>query len=148
MASEAIAAFGTFLQTGDASNADPLLENYTTIDEVMSISGPTLSAATVEVTNHSSGVPWREFISTLLDAGEVSFDLNFVPSNATHSATSGVVADMTGRVRRSFRIIFPDSGSTEWYFQGVYTKFESSEPTDGKISASVTIKLSGEPTLA
>lgn len=143
MSSNAIAAQGTLLKAGDGASP----ESFTTISEVMSISGPSFSAATVEVTNHSSGTPWREFISTLLDAGEVSFDINFVPTGATHNASTGILRDMTNRTRRNFKLVFPDAAPTAWAFTGVYTRFQSSEPTDGKITAAVTIKLSGAPTL-
>jgi len=138
-----ISAFGTLLQIGDGGSP----ESFTTIAEVSSISGPSLSLDAVEITHHSSTDGWREFVGGLLDGGEVSFDINFLPTDATHNASTGLLADMMNRTRRNFKLVFPDSGSTTWSFTALVTAFEPAEPTDDKLAASVTLKLTGKPTL-
>ena len=140
----AIAALGTLLKCGNGASP----EVFTTIADVMSITGPTIAAEVVEVTSHSSPNAWREFIPTLLDPGEVSFDINFAPTEATQSQSTGVLRDLKNRTLRNMKLVFPDSGSTTWSYAGYFTKFESKEPTDGKVTAAVTIRLTGQPTLA
>ena len=142
--SDAISAFGTLLKIGDGG--DP--ESFTTIAEVKDISGPSLSLATEEITNHSSPGGWREFIGTLLDAGEVTFDINFIPTHSTHNASTGLIADMVNKVKRNFQLVFPDAGNTTWNFTALITGFELSEPVEGTLSASVTLRITGQPTLA
>lgn len=140
---QAIAAYGTLLKMGDGGGP----EVFTTVAEVTDISGPGLSLDTVDVTSHDSTDAWREFIATLKDAGEVTFDINYVPTNATHGATTGLLKALDMRTKKNWRLVFPDTGATTWNFSGFVTGFEPGEPVDDALTASVTIKLTGEPTL-
>lgn len=140
----AISAFGTLLKIGDAATP----EVFTTIAEVTSIGGPKLAQDTIDVTSHSSTSGWREFIGGLLDGGEVTLTVNFVVTGATHSYTSGLIHDMVNRTKRNFQLVFPDTGSTTWTFAALVATFEPTEPIDGALTASVTLRVSGVPTLA
>ncbi len=142
--SEAISSFGTLLKIGDGG--DP--ENFTTIAEVQDIKPPSLELGTEEVTHHGSPGGWKEYVATLLDAGEVSFSLNFIPSDATQGYSTGLIADMVNKTLRNFQLVFPDTGSTTWSFAAFVTGFEPDAPVEGKLSADVTLKISGQPTLA
>ena len=142
--SNAISAFGTLLKIGDGGGS----ENFTTIAEVTNISGPGFALETTEVTNHSSTGGWREYIATLLDAGEVSFDINFIPTEATHSYSSGLIKDMVNKTKRNFKLVFPNAGNTTWTFSAFVTSFEPAAATDAQLSASVTLKITGQPTLS
>src|SRR4051794_34127596 len=142
--SSAVNAFGTLLKIGDGGGA----EVFTTIAEVQNISGPALSLEMIEVTNHSSTAGWKERIGGLLDGGEVSFDLNFVPTNATQSYSAGLIKDMVGRTKRNFKMVFPDGSSTTWTFGAFVSKFAPKAPVNGQLAASVGLMISGQPTLA
>lgn len=139
-----ISAFGTLLKIGDGGGT----EVFTTIAEVKDISGPSLKLDTEEVTSHSSTGGWREYIATLLDAGEVTFDVNFIPTNATHSQTSGLLKDLKNKTLRNFQLVFSNVGATTWAFSAFVTGFEPAEPVEGVLAASVTLKITGQPTLA
>lgn len=143
--SNAQKAFGTFLQIGDGGSPT---ENFTTISEVKSINGLQMSAKQDDVTSHSSGQPWRQFVSTLLDAGTVQFDINFIPTDATQSYVSGVLRDFSQRNRRNFKLIFPDGASTTWAFTANVQDFKVQAPVDGVLLAQITLKVTGQPTLA
>lgn len=143
--SNAISAFGTLLKIGDGATPT---ETFTTIAEVSNISGPGFSLDTTDVTNHSSPGGWEEAIPTILHAGEVSFDINFVPTDPTHGFSTGLLHDMVNRIKRNFQLVFPNAGNTTWSFAAFVTGFEPAEPVDDKLSASVTLKLTGQPTLA
>lgn len=142
--SNAISSFGTLLKIGDGE----VEEEFTTIAEVTNIAGPNLSQETIDVTSHSSTERWREFIAGLLDAGEVSFDINFIPTENTHKLSTGILGDMVAGTKRNFELVFPDGGSTTWSFAAIITAFEPSEAIDDKLAASISLKLSGKPTLA
>ncbi len=139
----AIQSFGTFLKRGDGGSP----ETFTTIAEVKSLTW-TMSAKQDDVTTHSSAVPWRQFISTLLDGGTITFDINFVPQETTQSYTSGVFSDFATRTKRDYQWVFPDSGHTVWAFTATIQDFKPTAPTDGVLTASITLKLSGQPTFA
>ena len=141
--SGAISSFGTLLKIGDGGGT----EVFTTIAEVLDISGPGLSQETEEVTNHSSTAGWDEHIGTILRGGEVSFDVNFIPTENTQDAGAGLINDMENRTRRNFRIVFPDSGATTWNFAALVTAFEPSAPVQGALRASVSLLITGQPTL-
>src|SRR5271166_2024974 len=55
-------AINTFLQLGNGQSP----ETFTTVANVGTITGPGLSLNVVDVTSHSTGVPWRQKIGTLL----------------------------------------------------------------------------------
>ena len=144
MATSAIAAFGTFLKQGDGGTP----EAFTTIAEVRDISGPELVSETVEVTNHDSVDGWKEYVATLLGGGAVTFGVNYIPTDATHDHTTGLLVDMTARTLRNWQLVFPDAGSTTWSFPAYVTGCVPAEPVAGELSMAVTLLISGKPTLA
>src|SRR5690349_12619939 len=101
-ASEAVSSFGTLLAIGDGGGS----EVFTNIAEVKDISGPSLGIGTEEVTTHLSPGGVREFIGTLTDPGEVSFDINFIGDD-TQGPADGLYADAIARVKRNFKLTFP-----------------------------------------
>lgn len=140
----AIDAYGTLLQSGDGGSP----ENFTTIAEVTDITGPGLVQDPLDVTSHESPGAFREFVGGLLDGGEVTFTINYVPTAATQDASTGLIADMIARIVRNFQLVFPDVGATTWSFAALITAFEPAEPVDDRLSAEVTLKVTGQPTLA
>lgn len=144
MATGAIFAQGTLLKLGDAATPT---EGFTTIAEVTDLGGPSLALETADATSHDSTGGWREKIGALLNGGEVTFSINYIPTNATHDNTTGLIKDMRSRTLRNFQLVFPDSGSTTWSFAALLTAFEPGEPIDEKLTADVTLEISGQPTL-
>lgn len=140
--SNAISSFGTLFQMSDMG-----VPVWSTIAEVRDIGGPSLQQATAEVTNQLSTGRYREFISTVKDGGEITFEIGFIPDDATHDVTTGLLSVFESGLINDFKIIFPDTAVTTWTLSGLVTGFELSEPVDGDLTASVTIKISGEPTL-
>jgi predicted secreted protein len=125
-------------------------EVFATIAEIRSLSGPTFQADVLDATVHNSPSPWRQFISGLLDGGEVSLDINFIPTDPTHtaSAAGGLLYAFKEREQHNFQIVFPDTGNTTWIFPGIVTGFEMSADPADILSASVTIKVNGAPSFA
>jgi hypothetical protein len=85
---------------------------------------------------------------TLIDAGELTFDVNFIPTNATQSQSTGLLKDLKNRTKRNWQLVFPDGSSTTWAFAAYVTGFQISAPPDDLLGASVTLRLTGQPTLA
>ena len=138
--SNAVIAHGTKLAMWDpAANAGA--GAYVDLAEVNDISGPSISQGTVDVTSHDS--PWREYKATIADGGEISFDINYIPSDATHQLIRGAVSDGADH---QFQITFTD-GSTAT-FNGIVTSFEIGAPVADKMSAAIKIKVTGSITFA
>ena len=100
---------------------------------------------TVDITSHTAAGGWKEYAGGLLDGGEVKLELNFLPANTSqHLLTTA----MSARTKKNFKIEFPDTAHTTWTFSAFVTNFEPSAPVDGKLSASATLKITGQPTLS
>ncbi len=90
----------------------------------------------------------REHIAGLLDAGEVSAEMNFLPANATQNEAAGILKTMSDRTLRNWQIVWTDSGPTTWSFAAFVTSFEPSASIEDRTTASITLKLSGDPSLS
>lgn len=139
-----IHAFGTTIGWDSAGGT-----SYTDIGQVSSITGPGLSRETIDVTTHDSASWWREFIKSLKDGGEVSFDIMYDPVLGTHDYSTGLLSDFADDdTVAAWRLVFPDAANTTWTFPGIITGAESSEAIDDVLKMSITIKVAGAPTLA
>jgi hypothetical protein len=141
----ALNSFGTLLKIGDGATPT---ENFTTIAELLDIDGVTLKANTEDATNHSSPGGFEEKIPTTLAAGPIKFGINFIPTGATHSYSTGLIKDFKNKTKRNFQLVFPDSGATTWNFAAYVTSVDIKAPVKGKLTADVTLDITGQPTLA
>ena len=142
----------TITVTGDVTDAtaDGIIELWRAVAQITNLSGPALALDTVDVTAHDSTGAWEEVVPTIVRSGEVTLEINYDPSEITHDTTDGLPAAMIAQDLTDFEIVwpFPVVGGTTWEISAYVTGFEPSAPHDGKISASVTLKVSGVPTLA
>lgn len=133
--------FGTLLKRGDGTSN----ETFTTVLEVVNISGPGETLELIDATHMESPNAYREYIPSLLDSGEITFDLNFLPGNATQTVLR---TDLTNRTKRNWKLVFTDSALTTYVFAGYVTSHEPGAQIDDKLSCSVTIKVTGPVTLS
>ena len=139
----AVSSFGTLLKIGSGGGG----ETFATIGEVRDISGPAFALGTEEVTSHDSASGAREYIATLLEGGEVSFDINFTAA-ATQGFTGGLYTTMTNRTLRNFQLVVPTSSAKTCSFAAFVTSFAVNAPVEGVLSAGITLQISGLPTWA
>lgn len=130
---------GVQLKRGDGTEP----EVFTAIANITNLQGPGLSRNTIDVTAHDSPSKYMEFIGGLIDAGEVSVDVNYNP--AVHDT---LVNDLEDDDPRNYQIVFPDPAATTWGIAAVMTGFEPSAPVDDKLAATLTLKVSGKPTIS
>jgi|SRR6185369_8462708 len=137
-------AINTLLKLGNGASP----EVFTTIANVGDLSGPGLQATVVDVTSHSTGVPWREKITTLLDGGDLSVPLYFIPSDTGHKQLLSIFTEKNGTTNglRNYKLVFPDGAATTYAFSAYISKFSLKEPVAGVIEAAVTFTLTGQPT--
>lgn len=143
MTSSAFWAYGSTLQLGDGATP----EVFTSIAEIVELTPPQMSRDEIDVTSHSSSDGYREFIAGLRDGGEVSFRANWLPTNATHDGTTGLLETFNDNVTHNWKIILPNTLATI-SFSGFLTAFEPDTPLEEQGQLSGTIKVSGKPTVA
>ncbi len=143
------AAKGTLLQVGNTASTVV----YSTVGEVRDIAGPAYSLETVETTSHSSTGDYEEIVPTILRTGDVAFDVNLDPKDATHlstaagGSTDGLFHLFENKINRTMQVVVPSStGTSTITFNAYVTGFSLSHPVLGEQLASVTIKPTGAPT--
>jgi predicted secreted protein len=143
MTSAAFWAYGSKLQLGDGGSP----EAFSDIAEIIELNAPQMSRDEIDVTSHQSSDGYREFIAGLRDAGEVNCMANWLPTNATHSYTTGLHASFNTNTNKNWRIVLPSTLITI-AFTGFVTAFEPDLPLEEQGQLSFTIKVSGKPTVS
>ena len=132
--SNAISGVGTVFQRWNGSA-------WVKLAEVNSISGPSMTRDFIDVTSLDSTGGFREFITSFRDGGTVSLTMNF-----TRTTYDVVFADFEDDEPHYYEIVLPDDDNTSFEFCGYVTELPLEIPTDDKITANVTIKVSGKVT--
>lgn len=136
--SDAISGVGTVFNRGDGTSS----ESFTAIAEINTITGPNKTRDTIDVTSLDSTGGYKEFIGSFRDAGEVTLGMNF-----TLAGYSDMNADFELDTLVNYQIVLPDTGNTTFEFAALVTSLGLAIPMDDKITADVTLKISGEVTL-
>jgi hypothetical protein len=121
-----------------------LKRGATTIPELTNIS-ITPKRDSLDVTNHDSTAPGREFIAGLLDGGEVNFDYNFLPGSTNQKLLTTDLFSAAGTVT-AWSIVWID-GPTTWSFNAFVTGFNPSGPVASPLTGSGTLKVTGTITI-
>lgn len=140
MATKAKSTRGLKLQRGDGGGT----EVFTTIGEVTNIKGPGEKASQLDATSFDSTA--MEYIAGLSDSGELTFDVNFVGSDAQQQ---GLRTDMRAGTLRNFKLILNDHATTPTTvtFAAIVTSApEIAGSVNQVIKASCSLKVSGLPT--
>lgn len=138
MPSAAISGVGTSFQRSDMASSPA----FSAVAEINSISGPTMSQETIDVTSLDSTGGYREFIGGFKDGGTVTLNMNF-----TRNAYDDFLIAFDAGTLIDYQIVLPDTGNTTFGFSAIVTDLPLDIPTDDKITASVTLKVSGQVTL-
>lgn len=111
------------------------------IGEVTGFSGPSGQVSIIDASNFDSN--YVEKITGLIDEGQVTFDVNLVPSFGQHI---GLREDRKNRVLRGFQIVLTDVGLTTLSFSAYVTGFTIGGQVNDKVAGSVTLEISGAVT--
>jgi len=155
--SDGLHGHGTQLYASLVTNPTSL----TAIGNISSITGPNQTRDAIEKSTMDSTSKFREFIPGMLDAGEITFDVNYDGSDGGDAVFLGGTNATTGLMKSSstsvmYTVAFYDGTDTtavaniysHSYFQckGLMTALGHAIPFDDKITQSVTIKLTGVST--
>lgn len=137
-ASEAALGYGSKFSITDTTVSPSVLVD---IAEIFNITPPNFEADDVDVTHNQSPDSTRETIAGLKTPGDCSFEMNFVPGS-----TSDVLirALLNSGDQRTCVITFPNLET--WTFLAAVKGYEVSMPTDDRMTATVSMQVSGSVT--
>ena len=130
--SDAIAGVGTKFRRWNGAN-------WVNIAEINSIDGPGKSRDTIDVTSLDSTGGYREFIGGFRDGGTVSLPMNF--TRATYELMN---TDFESDELQNYEILLPDVEGSSFEFEALVTELGLAIPADDKITADVSLKVSGQ----
>ncbi len=115
-----------------------------TIGSITSITLPSRTVAAIKVTDLDATNKWESYIPGMLDAGELTLELNF---DGSDSGNSNKLNTALTAAAKDWVIVFPDTST--FTCNGFMTSLGGgSANNDDKITETVTLKFSGEPTFA
>ena len=111
---------------------------FVTIGEVVDFTGPGGSATVIDVTSLESSAVDK--LIGLPDEGQISMSLNLLPSNEGQRECWEARA---AQELREFNLTLTDAASTVLVFSGYVLEFSVSGAVNDKISATITVEISG-----
>lgn len=115
---------------------------YVPLANVYNISGPGMSRDIIEITTYDSN-GYRDKIGGLRDGGQVTFTMNF-----TRAAYQLMKDDYDTDLPVNYQIVLPDTDGTTLPFLGLVTELPMTIPEGDRITADITIEISGTVTIS
>jgi len=116
--------------------------SYTKIAEVIKIDLSGMKADLADVTNMDSTSSFREFLPTLLDAGECKADCNFINADTIQN---DIEADFTAQTLLYWRVQLPNTRG-KYEFQAYVSGIDPSFEVPKQATRAVTLKITGPRT--
>jgi predicted secreted protein len=132
--------YGTKLKLGNGASP----EVFTEIPGLKGFTLPSGSADQIDVTAHDSPDTTKQYISGLIETGELGFDIFFDSSESIHEDLWDLNASGD---EKNWQVLAPDTGATLFEFAAFVTNMEIEFPVEDAINATVTIKLTGTVTM-
>jgi hypothetical protein len=141
---------------GDRAKLEVNSGGWLTIGRVTDINGPSLSAEVVETTAldtygvdgaaaSATNAISKTFIQGHVDAGELTFTIQFDPEDATHDA---IRSGTLGGGIKAWKLTYPDDGAAIWAFSGITTGMSPSLPLGDVMTCDITVKITGQHSTA
>jgi predicted secreted protein len=118
----------------------------TQVGEILTVTPPNPQTAEVEATHMQSPNRRREYIAGLIEDGEGTFEMNYVPGSTTDLLIQGAQAD---GLTKAYKIVIPDGAGT-WEITGncIVKGYERNIPIDDRMTATLTVRFTGDKTEA
>ena len=137
--SQAMLGYGSTFEIATSGDSPT---DFVSLGEIFNITPPSANLDMIDVTHMQSPSRTREFISGLIDPGECSFELNYIPDSTGDIELREILALGIGvDRRRQCRIRYPNGVTTT--FSGELMTYEKTVPTDDKMTANVSFKVTG-----
>ena len=112
--------------------------SFQTIGNIIDITGPGGAASVIDITNLASTA--REKRMGLPDEGQVTFNVQLDPDNATHQLLRDA---RKNRQESQFRITLTDTTPTTLSFNGFVLNFSITIAVDDVVKAAITVEVNG-----
>ena len=145
MTASAILGKGETLQMSDDT-----MTAFSTVAELRTLPFPQLQGDRIDVTTHDSPGFVRQFVSGLDDIPAQTFEINWLPGNATHDETTGLLSLQRSKAQRVFKVTLPTAVSPPkvFTFTGQVLQFNPTVPIDNVMQVQIQLQPSGAPTIA
>jgi predicted secreted protein len=132
--------YGITLYVSDAA-PDTTADNV--VAGVMTVTPPSPTRDIIDVSSSDSPGMAREFIAGMIDYGEVTAEILWVPGTAADVLLRTISLERSPRTYKiTWSQLDPDVSIT---FLAFLTAFERTSPLDDKMTASITLKVTGAP---
>lgn len=132
MASIAVAGVGTvFVRWNGAA--------WEAIAEINSITGPSMGRETIDVTSLDTEEGYRQFITGFKNGGTIVLAMNF-----TRDTYELMKDDFEVDDPHDYGMVLPDEDETVLQFGALVTELPMTIPADDKVTADVTLQITGE----
>lgn len=138
MATNARIGLGTLVEIENEASPPA----YEAIAEPKDITLPNAEIELIDVTHMQSPNRAREYIAGLTDFGDASFEMNYVPGSTSDLRLQAL---LNSGETKNVRITFA-SGSI-MTFAAFVSGYERNAPVGDAMTATVTLKVSGAPTI-
>lgn len=127
---------------GAEFHLDDALGALTQLSEIISVGLPNSQIADVEATHMASPNRRREYIAGLIDDGEGTIEMNYVPGSASDVLIRAALSD---GVTRSYKVVLPVADGTTWEVTGdcIVKGYERNAPIDDRMTATLTVRFTG-----
>jgi hypothetical protein len=109
-----------------------------TLGTVLSIGDYSFSRGDIEDTAYGTGL-WRTFIAGLIDGGSIPFTIAQAKTEAGINTLDGL---FTAGTSETWTLTFPDS--SKWVFTGYVNSIGGSQPLDGLVTMSFSVRVDGK----
>jgi predicted secreted protein len=122
---------------------DSAADALTQLGEILSVTPPNPQTEDVEATHMGSPNRRREYIAGLIEDGEGSFEMNYIPGSATDVLLRAALND---GVVRDYKIVLPVADGSTWEITGdcLVKGYEKNIPIDDRMTATLTVRFTGD----
>lgn len=129
--------YGTVLQISDSNSPGV----YVDIGEVVAVTPPGDTVDQVDATHMQSPNRRKQYVAGLVDGGEGSFEINYIPGSITDSF---IIAWLGSGDTRYVRLTYPNHVTET--FPATPTGYTRNVPLNDKMSSTLTVKKAGDTT--
>ena len=118
----------------------------TAILDIVSISAPSVSIATIDTTSIAD--IYRTFLGGTIDSGEMSLEVQYDPNSTSGAELEATWKATAGAAPTAKECIITFSDSSTYTFNAILTGMQATAAMDSVVTASVTLKVTGAITVA
>jgi predicted secreted protein len=140
-ASAARASFGCIFSV---STIGTTAASFAPIAEITTITPPTYTANTIDVTNQNTTEWFKEYVVGVRDAGTLSITANYLSSSSGH--TDKIPNAFYNGSKLAWKIALAGASSMNvFYGFGYITSYQFQSPPDGAVTFACSMKVTGKP---